>query len=394
MLDLTTQTFAAVLRLAAPMDPPASVDVPAPIELPAPVAWLQDQDDHPLVSRTLLVLDPGEPDPRAVLAPLLWCFDAADHQRVAWLGDRLIVNGPVARSRPMPNVAMPIQIVDAVGGGPTRTGMDTTYFLPLPDGRRIVGWSFDRVEMVALAEEGDPRRTVLLDDATGLGRSQVESVILGADGGSLLVSVSQHRGPMRSGLWRLELPVAGAEPRPPGRIAEAIAGLIEALADGSVVSASRRDRGWYEAQRVTRSWPVGDRTPVVLADDLHWSRQLAVRPGSLAPGELDLAMVRFPGGELVLRRFRSGEGSAALPGGATASDGAAYTDRVLWRGPRAVEHLAFGPRGRFLVFSARDQERVSWVHALDLESGRTERLGAGRRPAIGPAIGPAPATDR
>ena len=120
MLDLTTQTFAAVLRLAAPMDPPASVDVPAPIELPAPVAWLQDQDDHPLVSRTLLVLDPGEPDPRAVLAPLLWCFDAADHQRVAWLGDRLVVNGPVARSRPMPNVSMPIQVVDAVEGGPTR----------------------------------------------------------------------------------------------------------------------------------------------------------------------------------------------------------------------------------------------------------------------------------
>lgn len=87
MLSLRSRLFCHLLGLlllgascagpAAQQDSTTARSEPSLSAQRPSLLWLVDQDDFPLVSRRLMLLEDGQVEARTVLQPLLYCFDAA-----------------------------------------------------------------------------------------------------------------------------------------------------------------------------------------------------------------------------------------------------------------------------------------------------------------------------
>lgn len=361
-----------------PPEPPESEAVAkdlSGLRIPSSVAWLEGQDDYPLVSRRLMRLDPGDSAARVILEPLLYSFDAADHQTALWLGDALIANGPVTRSRPAPNVSLPIHHVASDGEITTAREVTPPYLRPSPDGRGIVTFSITQLGFLRFVD-GESRFEVILDGEQ-LGHSLLGDATWTAEGDALLVSVDARRDSMPSGLWRMGYrwsETDGPVFSEPVRVSTKVGSLTRCLEDGSVFSTRRVLGEKYTPHQIVRSWPGTGEKSEILVRDLHWGQAIAFRPrgasGSEGDGTLEFAYVRFEDGAIVLRSVTSANPNAE--------------DRVLWSGPRPVENLEWSPDGAWIAFGTRDQERAEWVYAIEVESGEATVLGRGMRPVWGP----------
>ena len=343
-----------------------------PPSLPAPLAWVEDQNDDPLVSRRLMLLEPGAEAARELLAPLLYSFDTSDNQVVAWLGERVLVNGLVQQTRPTPNVALSIHLVSV----DDHTRQTVPDFHPhrlhaSPDGRRVLCQDLGRLTLVTFTDVG-PEIVPLLDRERHLGSSLVNRAWWNHDGSAALVSIQGRHGGLATGCWRVALPEDQTPDSPspqPEHLGSVSGWPRQSFADGSILITERIERQKYTPHWSALHWPGTDRGAETLTDDLHWNQSIGTRPGS-AP--LAFAFTRFSDQALVLRED---------------------DERVLWTGVHPPDGICWSPDGDWLAFHARDEERKPWIHALHVPSGACWRIGAGLRPAWGPMAKKAPAIE-
>ncbi len=179
-------------------------------------AALQEPADHGLVClvpqdekrhfRQVVQIDPDSGERQLLLADLLYCFDAADRQRLWPLPEGGVVcAGPVSRSRPSPNVTMPLWLRGADGGREVLRGSSTHYAVS-PDGRHVANADFQRLELLALDDEDREWQTLVAP--TEESRLRLGAPLWSPDGAWLYVPVrSSFRGRDEApgpapGLWR------------------------------------------------------------------------------------------------------------------------------------------------------------------------------------------------
>ena len=101
---------------------------------PGRIVYLEDADDHPHVSRRLVVWSASE---RQVLAEnLLWSFDAHDYQHLAVSPSHefVAVNAVISKRRSHPNVSLGLYVVP----------LETGELIPIADrGENVHDMEFD-----------------------------------------------------------------------------------------------------------------------------------------------------------------------------------------------------------------------------------------------------------
>lgn len=186
------------------------LDRPLVPDLPAELGWFIENDDYPLVSRSLLTLTPGAQGMRRRAQPVLHSFDASDRLKLGYAAGNWVLNGPISKKRSAPNVGTPLQIVRA----------DGSRF-----GSNIAASKFATQPGSSLVAYANNQSLGIYDTATGiaaellgikqLGRTLPRSVHWLPSGKILLDLGSVAGGPqgaMRPGLWSID-PKTGASER-------------------------------------------------------------------------------------------------------------------------------------------------------------------------------------
>lgn len=211
--------------------------------LPASLAWLRDNDDYPLVSRSLFELRPEDAGPGLLAQNLLYSFDAADPTELAAIPDGgWAINCPVSAARPAPNVGTELQLIESDATRITAR-VDSSLFAVSPDGDQVVTATLGQV---ALVDRTSAEVRTLLDGAT-LGRTMPRAVSwldadtirleLGPVGGG-------QDGPMSPGDWQVQVSDGSYERTPslpsdptttPPREHAAPDAPVSALPDGTML---------------------------------------------------------------------------------------------------------------------------------------------------------------
>lgn len=179
-------------------------------QLPASLAWLRDNDDYPLVSRSLFELRPGDAGPRLLAQNLLYSFDAADPTDLAAMPDGgWAINSPVSNSRSAPNVGTELQLIEADATRITAR-VPSSLFAVSPNGDQIVTATLGQV---ALVDRVTADVRTLLDNAT-LGRTMPRAVRW-VDEDSIELELGRvgggQEGPMSPGIWLVQTDDASFE---------------------------------------------------------------------------------------------------------------------------------------------------------------------------------------
>ncbi|MEM7204161.1 MAG: GDSL-type esterase/lipase family protein [Planctomycetota bacterium] len=211
-------------------------------ELPTTLAWLRDNDDAPLVSRSLFELRPGDAGPRLLAKDLLYSFDTADPTDLAALANGgWAVNCPISSSRSAPNVGTALQLIEADRSKQT-VRVACPRFAVSPNGQHIVT---ARLGQVSLVDRGTAEAQPLLDAQT-LGRTMprglrwLDDATVELDLGPVGGGTS---GAMSPGRWQVaiadgtfaRLPPPPATGAPPPAAPGAVDPSAQELEDGSIL---------------------------------------------------------------------------------------------------------------------------------------------------------------
>lgn len=185
------------------------LDRPVVPGLPAELGWFIENDDYPLVSRSLLTLTPGAQGMRRRAQPVLHSFDANDALRLGYAAGAWVLNGPISQSRGAPNVGTPLQIVRADG---SRFGSNiaASKFATRP-GSSLVAYANHQSLGIYDAETG---RAAELLGIEQLGRTLPRSLHWLPNGKILLDLGTLAGGPqgtMRPGLWSIDSTTGASE---------------------------------------------------------------------------------------------------------------------------------------------------------------------------------------
>lgn len=371
--------------------PPSTLPQPS-VALPAPLAWLTDQDDYPLVSRRLMVLEVGAVEPVCVLQPILHSFDAADYQRLAWLGNDLLVTGPVMQSRPTPNVGLPLNRVERSQTGNEEVPARITYhaesfrdltakhYYPSPDGQGVLIVGFGQNGLVHLQSKLHP---LLPEDGINY---RMRGGGWAEDGSAVYLSLGGGRGETQAGLWKFSFHGWSESATPKlgdgVRLANAPRYPRHIAADGTIFATDRVERGRFTPHEAYLWFPERERASIELADDLLYTMAAELRPGAglgdASAATIEIAYVRTPAGELIHRSFPRNH---LL----TSKEATPPNDRVLWSGKHRVLSLAWSPDGEWLAISALDEQRKAQIYVVAVdEDAKPVHLGPGIRPSWGP----------
>lgn len=132
----------------------AELDRPLIPQQPAALAFMVDQDDYPLVSRRLMVLEPGAPAPTRGASPILWSFDAHDGMDLQAVADgRWVFTGPVQTHRATPNVGLPLQLADSDGVHALNLRVQARHFATHPAQAWVATTTYGALDLVDLVTE-------------------------------------------------------------------------------------------------------------------------------------------------------------------------------------------------------------------------------------------------
>jgi lysophospholipase L1-like esterase len=340
------------------------LDRPLVPDLPAELGWFVENDDYPLISRSLVSLIPGSPGMARRAQPVLFSFDAADPLRLGHASGNWVFNGPVQEVRNTPNVGVPLQIVRR-DGSLVSSSISASLFATQADSSMV---AYANSFSIGCYDTESGLTTELLG-SDKLGRTMPRSVHWLPNGKILLDLGSVAGGPlgtMRTGLWSID-PITGTSEH-----------LGDSLGDiQTVVDAHRL--------LVTRPAPV----PGTQVSPTYFPRELLLR--DLA--DLAAAPIRLASG------LRARTQLAALKDGSFAwIDSEGRLRRSV--GPLASAELrrqlveppvlASSERGvmevvaceGWLAYTTIDQAHKRQLHLLHLASGRRFPLGPGLRPCF------------
>ncbi|MAW59760.1 MAG: hypothetical protein CMJ94_02870 [Planctomycetes bacterium] len=188
------------------LDPWVRAECERPLipELPAALAWLRENEDYPLVSRSLFELRPGDASPARLAQPLLYSFDAHDPTELVALADGgWAFNAPVLRARSAPNVGTPLHTVSR-DDGLSRWEASGRYHAAAPDSSLHAVASSSQLVLVD-HEDGS---VVPLLDASDLGQTMptglrwIDDTTLELDLGRVGGGTP---GRMTPGRWQIDL---------------------------------------------------------------------------------------------------------------------------------------------------------------------------------------------
>ncbi len=328
-----------------------------------PLLWLIDQDDYPLVRRRLVLLQRDQSEAHPVLAPLLYCFDAADYQRLQPAGHLLLVNGPVSESRSSPNVGMPLQLLNLKSGELQLVRSQSQSFVASPDGSKLLTWNNFQLDLADLEGEDLQHAKPLMQlGKLELGSAQVSQALWMPNSDSFLVQISNYKEDgLKAGVW--EYPLQG-EPLYLGIIQGR---MLCVLGSQTLLHSIPKPRERYGARRLVRSdfhlsstIPGQFRTEQ-LHEDLMYTNAVAQRPHSL-----EFAYARHSDKALVLSGEQAGQ----------------VSERILWQSMRSIGDLNWSADGRWLCFTDRNEESQRRIIVIDVETGESQELGKGIRPVF------------
>jgi hypothetical protein len=328
-----------------------------------PVVWLIGQDDYPLVSRRLMLSTSVDSAARTVLEPLLYCFDAADHQSVQRAGDELLLNGPVRDSRAAPNVGMPLQLLDLETASLQLVEQQSQSFAVSPDGSLLLTWDNFHLDLRQLPNESLPEGKLIQRlDEESLGAAQISTALWLPDGESFLMQISNYdHGGLKAGVW--EFPLDG-EPLFLGFLSGRV---LQVLGSQTLLHSIPTPRQHYQARQLLRSYfhlssvKPGQFKTEQLHDDLMYTEAVSARPNSS-----DFVYARHSDKALVLRSEQDGT----------------EQETVLWQSTRSIEDLSWSADGRWLCFTDRTEDQQRRIIVIDSETGALEDLGQGIRPVF------------
>lgn len=326
-----------------------------------PLAWLVNQDDHPLVSRRLVMSSGVDGEVQTVLEPLLYCFDAADHQRLMRAGERLILSGQVSNSRSAPNVSMPLQLLDVDSGDLQLLQGNSAFFAVSPDGTLLLEWNHFQLDVWRLPQADGSRAEVIRRlDINELGNAQVSTALWMPQSDSFLVQISNYKDlGLEPGIW--EFPLEG-EPLFLGFL---FGRMLCVLDSQTLLHSIPNPRDKYHARRLMRShfhlssMLPGEFRSEELHHDLMYTDAIAARPNSA-----DFAYARASDKSLVLHSEQDG----------------AVKETVMWQSSRSIEDLSWSADGRWLCLTDRTAERQRHIIVINCDTGDTQDLGPGLRP--------------
>lgn len=338
------------------------LDRPIAPGLPAELAWFVENDDYPLVSRSLMTLTPGAQGVRRRAQPVLYSFDASDQLDLAYADGAWVLNGPISETRGAPNVGTPLQIVRA---DDSRFGSNiaASKFATHPDSSLV---AYANNQSLGIYDAATGRSAELLG-IEHLGRTMPRSVHWLPNGKILLDLGTLAGGPqgtMRPGLWSIDSKTGASE-----RLGDNLGDIQQVVGVGR------------QLLLVTRPAPAPDHQ----GSTFYAPRELLLRDLS-ALGEAPISLLTGLRARTPVAVFPDGgiawiDQAGQLRGAVSPSVVSNQRERigeapVLAKGD-VIEVVACED---WLAYTTIDAEQQRQLHLLQLSSGRHYPLGPGFRP--------------
>lgn len=340
------------------------LDRPLVPDLPAELGWFIENDDYPLISRSLVSLIPGASGMARRAQPVLFSFDAADQLKLGNASGNWVFNGPVQEVRNTPNVGVPLQMVRA-DGSRFGSNISASFFATQPNSSLV---AYANSLAVGFYDTASGLASELLG-SDKLGRTMPRSLHWLPDGKILLDLGSVAGGPqgtMMPGLWSIDSKTGASK-----RLGESF-GDIQQVVSGQLLLVTRptpapdHQGSTFYAPRelLVRDLSELAEPPISLMTGLRTRTQIALLPDG------GFAWIDHEG---QLRR-------TAGPSADTAQRERIIENPVLANG--AVGVIEVVSREDWLAYTTIDQARKRQLHLLHLGSGRHYPLGPGFRPCF------------